>query len=252
MYNQYQTHHREKVQMKITATFAHALQRNYTLLTVATAECIGIFGLVFAGCGAIIIDTLSHGAITHIGVSLTFGLVVTAMIFATGHISGAHLNPAVTLGFTVTKHLSIQKMLVYWAAQFSGAIAAVFALKLLFGGAAKLGATIPSGSDMQSFALEVILTFFLMFVIMVVATDSRAKSEFAPIAIGATVALEALFTGPISGASMNPFRSLAPALLSGYWNSQWIYLTAPFIGAAAAAILYTWLNNANHTRGTIS
>ncbi len=238
--------------MKNISAFTHAFNTKYALLPVAAAEGIGIFGLVFAGCGAIIIDIISHGAITHIGVSLTFGLAVTAMIFATGHISGAHLNPAVTLGFTITNHITLKKMLVYWAAQLSGAVAAALTLKLLFGNVAKLGATAPAGSVWQSFTLEAILTFFLMFVIMAVATDSRAKSEFAAIAIGATVALEALFAGPISGASMNPFRSLAPALLSGYWNDQWIYLTAPFIGAAAAAICYTWLHNMNPTRGIIS
>ena len=134
--------------MKNISAFTHAFNTKYALLPVAAAEGIGIFGLVFAGCGAIIIDIISHGAITHIGVSLTFGLAVTAMIFATGHISGAHLNPAVTLGFTITNHITLKKMLVYWAAQLSGAVAAALTLKLLFGNVAKLGATAPAGKRM--------------------------------------------------------------------------------------------------------
>jgi MIP family channel proteins len=211
------------------------------LLPACVAEGIGTFTLVFAGCGAIVIDSVSGGQITHVGVGLVYGLVVVAMIYATGHLSGAHLNPAVTLGFVLARHLPPRRMAGYWLAQLTGAILAALCLRLLFGDIAHLGATLPSGGDVQSFALEIVLTFFLMFVIMAVATDTRAVGQAAALAIGATVGLCALFAGPISGASMNPARSLGPALVSMTWTAQWIYLTAPFLGAALAALTYRWL-----------
>ncbi len=187
------------------------------------------------------IDTLSHGQITHVGVGLAFGLVVTAMIYATGHLSGAHLNPAVTLGFVLARHFPLRRLAGYWLAQLLGALAASGCLRLLLGDTAHLGATLPAGSAWQAFGLEVLLTFFLMFVIMAVATDTRAVGQAAALAIGATVGLEALFAGPISGASMNPARSLAPALISGTWTDQWVYFLAPLLGAAAGALVYRWL-----------
>lgn len=189
------------------------------------AEGIGTFALVFAGCGAIVIDTLSGKQVTHVGVGLVFGLVISVMIYALGHISGAHFNPAVTLGFVLARHFPLQRLAGYWIAQLAGALLAAGCLRLLFGDVAHLGATIPAGSGgaWQSFGLEALLTFFLMFVIMAMATDTRAVGQAAALAIGATVGLEALFAGPISGASMNPARSLGPALLSWTWTDQWVY-----------------------------
>jgi MIP family channel proteins len=219
------------------------------------AEGIGTFGLVFAGCGAIMVNTLSNGQITYVGVGLVFGLVVAAMIYATGHLSGAHLNPAVTLGFVLARHFPLRRLAGYWLAQLLGALAASGCLRLLLGDGAHLGATLPTGSGgvWQAFGFEVLLTFFLMFVIMAVATDTRAVGQAAALAIGATVGLEALFAGPISGASMNPARSLAPAIVNGIWAAQWVYVTAPFIGASLAALVYRWLRQGSleSSKGTI-
>jgi MIP family channel proteins len=216
------------------------------LWACALAEGIGTFGLVFAGCGAIMIDTLSHGQVTHVGVGLVFGLIITVMIYAFGHISGAHFNPAVTLGFVLTRHFPVRRLWVYWSAQVVGAVVAALCLRWLLGDVAYLGATLPAGAGgaWQSFTLEALLTFFLMVVIMAMATDTRTVGQAAALAIGATVALEALFAGPISGASMNPARSLAPALVSFTWTAQWVYLSAPFLGAIAGALVYRWIREA--------
>ncbi len=200
------------------------------------AEVIGTFALVFCGTGAIVIDQTTGGSIGHLGISITFGLIVLAMIYAIGDISGAHLNPAVTIGFTLAKRMEAKEAVPYIVAQGGGAFLASFCLKILFPLNQALGSTLPSGSEGQSFVLEVILTFFLMFVILNVSTGAKEKGITAGIAIGATVALDALFAGPICGASMNPARSLAPAILSGNTHALWIYLCAPVLGASMAAV----------------
>jgi aquaporin Z len=198
------------------------------------AELIGTFCLVFAGTGAITIDGVSGGAVGHVGVALTFGLVVLALVYALGDVSGAHLNPAVTLGFFVARRFEGRRVLPYLASQCSGALLASIVLWCLFPTHETLGATRPAGAALQSFVLELILTWFLMFVILSVATGSREKGVMAGVAVGAVIGLEALFAGPISGASMNPARSLAPAVVSGHSEGLWIYLTAPVLGACLA------------------
>ena len=198
------------------------------------AEFLGTFALVFAGTGAIIINDVSGGTITHVGVALTFGLVVLAMIYTLGDISGAHLNPAVTLGFCSARRFPARDVLPYILAQCAGALLASGILKLLFPAHQNLGATHPAGSAMQTFVLETVLTFLLMFVVLNVSTGAKEKGVTAGIAIGAVIGLEAMFAGPITGASMNPARSFAPALLSGHMADLWIYLAAPVLGALVA------------------
>lgn len=200
----------------------------------AFAEAFGTFCLVFAGTGAIVVNDVSHGAVTHVGVSLVFGLVVMSMIYAIGDLSGAHLNPAVTLGFWLARRFPTRAVPLYIAAQLAGAFAATGLLRLMFPSHPTLGATIPAGPVMQSFALEGVLTGMLMYVILAVATGPKEKGVMAGIAIGGVIAFEALMGGPISGASMNPARSLAPAIVSGSIDSTWVYLSAPIAGAAAA------------------
>jgi MIP family channel proteins len=204
----------------------------------ALAEMVGTFGLVFAGTGAIIINADTGGVIGHLGIGLTFGLIIMVMIYATGHISGAHFNPAVTIAFAAARHFPLPHVPVYIGAQIAGGLLASVLLRAMFGNIANLGATLPAGSDLQSFTLELVMTFFLMFVIIAVATDVRAVGQAAAIAIGGTVGLEAIFGGPISGASMNPARSIAPALVSGTWDSQWLYIAGPLLGALAGAFVY--------------
>lgn len=195
------------------------------------AEFIGTFALVFAGTGAIVINDVSGGAVTHVGIALTFGLVIMAMIYTVGDISGAHFNPAVTSAFWLAGRFAGKQVLPYILSQGAGAIAASGVLHFLFPTQATLGATLPAGSDMQSFVLELILTFLLMFTILNVSTGAKEKGVTAGIAIGAVIGLEAMFAGPICGASMNPARSLAPAVVSGHWEHLWIYLVAPVTGA---------------------
>jgi aquaporin NIP len=202
------------------------------------AEVLGTFALVFCGTGAIIINQESAGVITHPGIAFTFGLIVMVMIYALGPISGAHLNPAVTIAFTVAKRFPLNQVFPYILSQGVGAFIASLTLKFLFTGNEFLGATMPAGTDLQSFVLELILTFFLMLVIINVATGSKEQGMFAGLAIGSTVLLEAMFAGPICGASMNPIRSISPAVVSGHIEHLWIYLTAPTIGAVLA--IFVW------------
>jgi len=199
------------------------------------AEAIGTFALVFAGTGAIVIDEASGGKVTHVGIGLTFGLVVMAMIYAVGDTSGAHLNPAVTFGFWLSRRLPGGSVLPYVASQLLGAFVASGLLWVMFNDST-LGATHPNGSAWQSFALETVLTAILMFVILSVASGPKEKGMLAGVAIGGVIAFEALFAGPISGASMNPARSLAPAVLSGSIGDVWIYLFAPSLGAALGVL----------------
>jgi MIP family channel proteins len=201
------------------------------------AEAVGTFALVFAGAGAVMVDAKTH-ALGHVGVAFSFGLVIMAMIYAVGHISGAHFNGAVTFAFALTRHFPWRRAIGYWCAQLLGAIAAAALLRGSLGNIAHVGATIPSGSQSQSFFWELVLSFFLMFVIMAVATDTRAVGEAAAIAIGGTIGFDAMFGGPISGASMNPMRSLGPALVSGDLHALWLYIVAPIVGASIGALAY--------------
>lgn len=207
------------------------------------AEVIGTFALVFCGTGAIVINQETGGIITHAGIAITFGLIVMAMVYALGGISGAHLNPAVSIAFTIAKRFPLKQLLPYVISQVIGALLASIMLKYLFPVNQFLGATMPHGSDTQSFILELLLTFFLMLVIINVATGSKEQGMFAGLAIGSTVLLEAMFAGPICGASMNPARSLAPAIISGHTEHLWIYLTATIIGAITAIPIWKYLSN---------
>ena len=200
------------------------------------AEAFGTFALVLAGTGAITINDVSGGVITHAGVALTFGLVVMAMIYAVGDVSGAHLNPAVTLGFWASRRFPARSVLPYVMSQLAGAFAASLLLKLMFPAHDTLGATLPSQSAGQSLVLEAVLTMLLMYVILNVSTGSRETGIMAGAAIGAVVAFEAMFAGPISGASMNPARSIAPAVVSGQVQDLWVYLIGPIAGAVAAVV----------------
>jgi aquaporin NIP len=213
------------------------------LARALVAEAIGTFALVFAGCGAIMVGAKTH-QLGHLGVALTFGLVIMFGIYAVGHISGAHFNAAVTFAFALTRQFPWPRAVAYWCAQFVGAVTAAAVLRGSLGDIAHVGATLPSGSAAQSFLWEAVMSGFLMFVVMAVATDARAVGEAAAIAIGGTIALDALFGGPISGASMNPMRSLGPALVSGDFHALWVYLVAPLVGTAAGAVAYQYVRGA--------
>jgi aquaporin Z len=197
------------------------------------AEFIGTYALVFCGTGAIVINDISNGAVGHQGIAVTFGAIVMVMIYALGNVSGAHLNPAVSISFACTDRFNRKDLMPYCMAQIAGALFASFTLAYLFPTHLTLGATFPSGDWQQTFILEIILTYFLMLVILMVS-QNKALNQFAGIAIGGTVLLEAMFAGPITGASMNPARSIAPALVSGNLSLLWVYIFAPILGALLA------------------
>lgn len=205
------------------------------------AEIFGTFTLVFAGTGAIVINDTHGGAITHVGIALTFGLVVMAMIYTVGDVSGAHLNPAVSLGFWASGRLPASRLPQYLISQIIGALSASALLKLLYPTHATLGATLPAGQPWQSFLLEVVLTGILMVVVLTVSSGPKERGLTAGLVVGAVIALEAMFAGPECGASMNPVRSLGPALLSGHGEHLWIYLTAPILGAFGGVGLHRGL-----------
>jgi aquaporin NIP len=206
------------------------------------AELIGTFAIVFCGTGAIVIDQQSNGSVTHVGIAMTFGLIVMAMIFALGDISGGHFNPAVSIAFVIAKKFELKQLLPYIASQLIGAIIASLVLKGLFPTNELLGTTLPAGSELQSFILELTLTFLLMLVILSVSSGSKEQGMFAGLAIGSVILLEAMFAGPVCGASMNPARSLAPALISNHLEHLWLYLLAPTTGAAIAVFIWKYIN----------
>ena len=209
------------------------------------AEFIGTFLLIFAGPGAVIIENVSGGGVSSLGIGLSFGLAVMTAIYAIGHLSGAHINPAVTVAFALSRHFSWSLVPGYVLAQLIGACATSGVHLALLGNVAHLGSTVPSGSVFQALGLEIILALFLMFVISAVATDVRAVGQAAAIAIGGYVALAATFAGPIAGSSMNPARSFGPALLSGTWTANWVYWVGPIVGAAVGAWLCRYVGVAN-------
>lgn len=201
------------------------------------AELIGTFALVFCGTGAIVINDVTSGSVSHVGIAMTFGLIVMAMIYTFGNISGAHINPAVSIAFSFTDRFEKKDLFGYIIAQLVGAFLASGVLRVLFTTHENLGATFPYGDWHQTFILEIILTYFLMLVI-IFASQNKAIQQFTGMAVGATVLLEAMFAGPITGASMNPARSIAPAIVSGNISELWIYIIAPIIGAVLASL--TW------------
>lgn len=213
--------------------------RNPALGRRLLAEAVGTFALVFAGCGAIIVDSERGGSLGVVGVSLVFGLVIMVMVYATGHISGAHFNPGVTLAFATARQFPRRDALAYVPTQLAAAVIAALTLRVIWEGTpSNLGATVPSVGWGAAVTYEFILTAFLMFVIMAVATDTRAVGAAAAIAIGGTVGLDALFGGGVTGASMNPARSFGPALVANEWTQFWVYIVGPLGGALAGALLY--------------
>lgn len=209
------------------------------------AECFGTFCLVFAGTAAIIVNDLRGGAVTHVGIAMTFGLIVLTMIYAVGDISGAHLNPAVTIGFFASGRLERSFVIPYILAQLTGACLASMLLRNLFPFHESLGSTFPSGVPLQSFVLEVVLTMMLMVVVLRVSSGPKERGITAGVAVGSLIGLEALFAGPISGASMNPARSLAPALFSGHMGEVWIYLAAPILGSLLGVLIASGLRESH-------
>lgn len=217
------------------------------LRSALIAEFIGTFFLVFAGTGAIVVDSIGH-EITHVGVSIVFGLVIAVLIYALGHVSGAHFNPAVTVGFWALGEFPAKRVPAYLATQFVGAVCASALLFAMFGKTGGLGITMPQSSPTVALIFETAMTFLLLFVIFGSAVHGMAIKSFAGIAIGGTIALDALFGGPVSGASMNPARSLGPALVSGVWTEQWTYVVGPLVGALLAVGAYKLMTSTSPTQ----
>ncbi|KAB1221554.1 Aquaporin NIP1-2 [Morella rubra] len=203
------------------------------------AEALGTYFLMFAGCASVVVNLDNDKVVTLPGISIVWGLAVMVLVYAVGHISGAHFNPAVTVAFATCKRFPWKQVPAYVSAQVLGSTLANGTLRLLFNGSQdRFAGTMPAGSEMQSFVVEFIITFYLMFIISGVATDNRAIGELAGLAVGSTVLLNVMFTGPISGASMNPARSLGPAIVHSQYKGIWVYLTAPFLGAISGAWIY--------------
>jgi aquaporin NIP len=213
------------------------MKRNTFLIRRTGAELIGTYALVTAGCGAIIVNSQT-GSLTHVGVALTFGLIIAVMVASIGHISGAHFNPAATFSFALIRRFPWHEVPIYVAGQLLGAVLGALTLRGLFGLTANLGSTLPVIDSLHALGIEVVLTAILMFVITAVATDRRAPTLVAALAIGGVVALDALWGGPITGASMNPARSFGPALVAGDWQDHWIYWIGPILGASLGAFIY--------------
>lgn len=207
-------------------------------------ELVGTFLIVFVATGVVVENATAAGVISHVGIAIATGLIVTVMIYSLGHLTGAHFNPAVSLAFAVGRHFPVRDLVPYWLAQVVGAVLASLLVRALFGDVAHLGANLPGVADGRAVVLEVVLTFTLMFVITAVATDTRAEGQGAALAIGFTVLLAVMFAGPASGASMNPARSLSPALISGTWAHQWVYLVGPFAGAVLGVLAYETIRTA--------
>jgi aquaporin NIP len=225
--------------MMFVNAYSPAMDRDVSLTRRAAAEGVAAFALVFAGCGAIVANQRYGAALGVVGIALVFGLVIMVMVYATGHLSGAHINPAVTLAFTLSRHFPAREAAAYIGAQLAGATAAALVLLGVWTDKpARLGATVPTVGAGSAVLYEALLSAFLMFVIMAVATDTRAVGAAAAIAIGGTIGLDALFGGPVTGASMNPARSFGPALVSGEWSDFWVYVVGPVVGAAAGALAY--------------
>ncbi len=223
--------------------FINQLLKKYTVeMKNYFSEFLGTFFLVLCGTGAVVANQESGGAVTHLGIALTFGAIVSVLIYTLSDVSGCHINPAMTLGFSFLNLFPKKEILPYAISQIAGAIAASETLHLLFPNNNKgLGGTLPSGSDVQSFILEIILTFLLFFVVIFTSQGRKETQNLAGFVIGLTVFLEAAFAGPICGASMNPARSIGPALISGNIGSLWIYIFAPVIGSILAALTYKYL-----------
>ncbi len=227
-----------QTQSHVTGRTSGCCMPSISILKKVVAEFIGTFFLIFVGCGAIIVDKKTNGSITHLGVSIVWGAAVMIIVYSIGHISGAHLNCAVTLAFATVRRFPFIHVPAYIGAQLFGSICAGFVLRLMFGEVVHMGATVPAGPDMQSFAFEIFTTYLLMFVVSAVSTDTRAIGELAGLAVGSTIGLNVIISGPISGASMNPARTIGSAVAGNTYTSIWVYLVAPVLGAILGAWSY--------------